>query len=200
MKQADLVARRQAELRARVEPHLDAGETLRAALWVARDAGLPMIVKIAPQGLPGMGGSVLSANPQSGLDGPEGSTAADLDRRLPQHPAVAVLALTDARLLLLTVSDALPPEREPAADARPAGFLDHLGRIGRRLFDQGEPVALPLLEPVWRCHRAALHAVGVSGPEGRLALRFTDGSSLAVAAPALLALPFAEAARPDQIA
>lgn len=185
MRQADPVARRQSELRLRVGEHLDVGETLRAALWVARESGLSTIARItrwegAPEGLLGFGGAGPTASPPRALEG----TAAELDRHLPEPAAAAALALTGARLLLFA-----PVEEPPAA--RPPGLHDRL----RRMLGRAEPTPLPRLELLWQCPRTVLAAVGVSDPEGTLALGFADGSSFSVVAPAMLAVPFAEAAR-----
>ncbi|WP_436534485.1 hypothetical protein [Actinoplanes sp. HUAS TT8] len=190
------MARRQAELRARVGEHLDAGESFLAAVWVARDSGLPLISRItswqgAPQGVLGLGGpamQAMQANPHTALDGPEGSTAAALDRHFPHDGTAAALALTDTRLLLLSVSDHTPTP----VPAPPTGLADRV----RRLIGRGEPEPLPLLVLSWHCPRAALSDVGLSDPEGHLSLRFADGSGVSVVAPAMLAAPFAEAARP----
>ncbi|GGN75418.1 hypothetical protein GCM10010112_46610 [Actinoplanes lobatus] len=189
MRQADPVARRQSELRLRVGEHLDAGETLHAALWVARESGLSTIAKItrwegAPEGLLGFGGAGPAASPPRALQG----TAAELDRHLPEPAAAAALALTEARLLLFAAVAGSP-------EARPPGLRDRLRLAGRRMLGRVEPAPLPRLELLWQCPRTALAAVGVSDPEGALALGFVDGSSLSVVAPAMLAVPFAEAAR-----
>ncbi|GAA0448697.1 hypothetical protein Aca07nite_79770 [Actinoplanes capillaceus] len=200
MRRAGPVARRQSELRLRVGEHLDEGEALHAALWVARESGLSTIAKItrwegAPEGLLGFGGAGPTASPPRALEG----TAAELDRHLPKPTAAAALALTGARLLLLAPAEE-PLAEEPLAEeplaeeppaARPAGLHDRL----RRMLGRAEPTPLPRLELVWQCPRTALAAVGVSDPEGALALGFADGSSLSVVAPAMLAVPFAEAAR-----
>ncbi|GIF04203.1 hypothetical protein [Actinoplanes siamensis] len=196
MNGSGLVARRQAELRLRVGEHLDPGEALRAALWVARPSDLPLISRItqwqgAPQGLLGLGGTTPPADPHSGLDGPAGSTAGGLDRHLPEHTTAAALALTDARLLLLLVSGA-PTAPAPAP---PRGLLDRIRAGGRRVFGRAGPVPLPPLSVAWQCPRAVLSGVVAGDPQGWLALRFADGSGLSVVAPALLATPFAEAAR-----
>ncbi|MEV6345862.1 hypothetical protein [Actinoplanes sp. NPDC051851] len=177
MSESGLVARRQAELRLRVGEHLRGGEECGAALWVARVSGLPMVARVtrwqgAPQGVLGFGGSVLPENPESGLSG----TAADLHRHLPENDAAAALALTGDRVMLLLAADSPPPE--------PAGWV-------RRLVGRGAPEPLPALTPVWECPRSGLAGAEAGDPEGELRLRFADGSGLAVAAPAMLALPFA---------
>ncbi|GAA4607810.1 hypothetical protein BJY16_006526 [Actinoplanes octamycinicus] len=164
---ADAVARRQAELQARVGERLAPGETYRAALWVARPSGLPLISKIAG-GVPGP----LTGSPP----GPGSGLAAELYQRLPEYTSAAALALTDARLLLLLLAETARP--------RP-----------RRLFSRAEPDVLPALTLAWECPRAAVDAAAASDPEGRLALRFTDGSTVSLVAPAVLAIPFAEAAK-----
>jgi hypothetical protein len=188
------VARRQAELRLRVGEHVDSGEVFRAALWVARDPGLSMIAKVArwegaPPGLLGFGGSDQVPARHSDVHGPESSTAASLDKHLPEHTEAVALALTEARLLLFTIAES------PRAEVRPAGLLDQIRLAGRRMLGRGESAPLPPLRLVWQCPRAALHSVGVSDPEGRISLRFADGSSLSAIAPAMLALPFAQAVR-----
>ncbi|GAA2851757.1 hypothetical protein Acy02nite_35430 [Actinoplanes cyaneus] len=176
MSESGLVARRQAELRLRVGEHLDDGETLDAALWIARSPGLPLIAKVtrAPADLPGFGGSMLAANPQSGLHGPAGSIAADLDSHLPEHTIAAALALTGTRVLLLRISEAPSP-----ALPEPSGLMDRV----RRMFERAEPEPLPPLTPVWRRPRSVLAATGTGDRGSELALRFTDGSSLTVDAP-----------------
>ncbi|MFI1990568.1 hypothetical protein [Actinoplanes sp. NPDC020271] len=176
MSESGLVARREAELRSRVGEHLDPGETLEAALWIARSSGLPLIAKVtrAPEDLPGLGGTVLSPNPHHGLRGPVGSLAAGLDHHLPEHTTAAVLALTTARVLLLLISDGPAPARP-----KPAGLTDRL----RRMLDRAEPEPLPPLTPAWHRPRAALAAAEVSDPGSELTLRFTDDSSLTVDAP-----------------
>lgn len=239
MNERDPVAERQAELRRRVGEHLDADETVQAALWIARASGLPLIAKVtrAPQSVLGFGGMDLSGNPHTGLNGPATSTAAALQRHLPDHTTAAALALTSARLLLLVLTDPSPPEPAPRPasvpasglasgpgsgpasgpgsgpgsglgpgpeletetaaeqEAQPRGLLDRVRRASRRMFERAEPEPLPPLEPVWHCPREKVAAVEVSDPDGELILRFTDGSSMTVVAPAMLAAPFAEAAR-----
>ncbi|GGN23071.1 hypothetical protein FHR83_002707 [Actinoplanes campanulatus] len=209
MRQVDPVARRQSELRLRVGEHLDAGEMLHAALWVARESGLSTIARItrwegALEGRLGFGGAGPTASPPRALEG----TAAEMDRHLPDPAAPAALALTDAHLLLFA-ADAEPPDARPPdarlpdarlpdarlPDARPPGLRDRLRLAGRRMLGRAEPPPLPRLELLWQCPRTALASVGVSDPEGALALGFVDGSSLSVVAPAMLAVPFAEAAR-----
>lgn len=187
---ADLAARRQAELRLRVGEHLAPGEEYLAGLWVARDPGLPLVSRItqwpgAPQGVLGLSGTVVSANPEIGLDGPGGSTAAALDRHVPEPASAAALALTGSHLRLLLIA----AEQPVVAGAAPAGPADRL----RRLFTRAPAPPLPALTPVWHCPRAALAEAVASDPEGRLTLRFADGSSLSVLAPALPASTFAEA-------
>ncbi|WP_221326941.1 hypothetical protein [Actinoplanes sp. L3-i22] len=185
MNESGPVARRQAELRLRVGEHLDSGEVLLGAVWIARTSHVPLISKItqwqgAPHGL-------LGRNEPAPRAFPAGSTAADLDRHLPEDDTAMALALTGARLLMLAVGE---PPPAPAV-VPPAGLLDRV----KRLLAPAEPAPLPPLAPVWQCPRAGLGAVAVSDPEGRLALRFADGSGLSVDAPAMLATPFAEAAQ-----
>ncbi|GAA4958007.1 hypothetical protein [Actinoplanes utahensis] len=189
MREGDLVTRLQEELRLRVGEHLEAGETLRAALWVARESGLSTIARIsrwqgAPEGLLGFGGA--GATMRSARV-PEGR-AGELHRHLPDPETAGALALTDTRLLLLGAV-AVP------SDARPVALSDRLRLAGRRVLGRAEPDPLPPLTSRWECPRTALAAVGVSDPEGTLTLDFVDGSSLSVAAPAMLAVRFEEAAR-----
>jgi hypothetical protein len=181
------VARRQAELRLRAGEHLDPGEALAGTVWIARTSSLPLISKITrmpgvTQGLPGLDDPAPRVFPA-------GSTAGDLDRHLPADGTAVALALTDARLLMLSVGE---PEPAPAPDP-PAGFLDRVTLAGRRLLGAAEPEPLPPLTPIWECPRAALGPVTVSDPEGRLELHFADGSRVSVDAPAVSAVPFAEA-------
>lgn len=188
MRRADPVAR-QSELRLRVGEHLDAGETLRAALWVARESGLSTIARItrwegAPEGLLGFGGAGPTASPPRALTG----TAAEMDRRLPEPAAAAALALTGGRLLLFGAVDEPPDAGPPERGAR-------LRLAGRRLLGRAEPAPLPRLELHWQCPRALLAAVDAGDPEGTLTLGFGDGSTLSLVAPAMVAVPFAEAAR-----
>ncbi|AEV85723.1 hypothetical protein ACWT_4701 [Actinoplanes sp. SE50] len=102
-------AARQAELRLRVAEHLEPGETLHAALWIARDPGLPLISRLAP-GMPG-----------SPPPGPAGGIAAELYRHLPEHTVAATLALTGDRLrLLLLDGEFRPPRRRLFGRSEPA--------------------------------------------------------------------------------
>ncbi|BCJ47840.1 hypothetical protein GCM10010168_21990 [Actinoplanes ianthinogenes] len=114
----DSVARARAELRQRVGEHLDEGETLRAAVWIARDSGLPLISRITPwKG---------AATPRKQLDG----TAAELDRHLPDHTAAAALALTEARLLLMLDGPPLAPVWQcPRAALATATATDPEGQL-----------------------------------------------------------------------
>ncbi|WIN00362.1 hypothetical protein ACTOB_004062 [Actinoplanes oblitus] len=208
------VARRQAELRARVGEHLEPGETCRAAVWVARASGLSLISRIS-----GASQGPLAPAPV----GPRGGTAAGLYRCLPEHTSAAALALTEARLLLFLLTEATPSDRTdlagpasggpaPAAPASggpapdgpaptaPAssGFaavtsFDRVKLAVRRLFSRTEAEPLAPLALAWQCQRTALDAAAASDPEGELSLRFTDGSHLSVVAPAMLAIPFATA-------
>jgi hypothetical protein len=217
------------ELRHRVEELLGAGERLDHAIWAARMAGQPTEGERFADDL--RPGNVVPAigllqeldvlpgprpNRRNAVGGPPGTTATWLDSTLP--PTVvpqAVLALTDARLLMLTQTP--PPPRRGRLRAIVAGGLsgglrgaaEATRREGAQFLRdnpdlekavRGRTSVQPIrpLQLVWRAPRAILTRAETrpAGDVNQLGLTFTDGSWLIVEVPASgAAWAFVEAAQ-----
>lgn len=183
-------AERAADLRARVEQRLAPGERLDYCTWVGR---------AAPRARPGGPGTAAGpagdpGNPGTDLDwdrrtrtgvvgGPTGCRADTLDAALPDAITAMVLAVTDARVLLLGET-AQPEQRQPSGGLRDLleGFRDEL----TRLVSTRPPVPRPIapLEVLWQAPRAAVvHTRAQWGCfADRVVLGFDDTSWITVTA------------------
>jgi hypothetical protein len=191
----DPVARKYAELQARVGEHLAAGEAFAAAIWVSRATSRPSAGEVTRRELgPGrllesiateaVGIDQAATGPDSYgddrhgvLSGRPGSLAAQLDAVVPAATVARALALTGDRLIAF--------EKSPG---RRRSLLEKA-----RDFARNRPGAEPLppLIPRWECPRRALIAASVHG--GRIHLSFGDGSALPLVTPEALAHHFAAA-------
>jgi hypothetical protein len=148
-----------AQLKRRVEEHLQPGETFRAAVMASRADGRTSVAmtraEMSPFRLRFRRPVPDGPGVHDGVQGSPRSLAVGLDAhiRIVTHPRV--LALTDRRLLVLSK------------------------RLRRDLFRPSNPV--PPLRLRWECPRKDL--ASATERAGRLRLTFTDGSTVTLLTP-----------------
>jgi hypothetical protein len=202
---AERIAARAAELRARVEERLDPGEGFSYATWIARapapySMGDVTATELHPKRLieglaweaVGVESAATGPTVESQLNsrrrvlggGPD-SAAAGLDRLFPDGATALALALTDRRLVVLAKAPPQPTQ-PPSARDRLRSLLSQARDV---LSNQPELAPIPPLQPQWHVPRTQL--AGAHADANRLTLNFADQSWVVVVTPAPFAHAFA---------